>query len=96
MIFGGIEDVIGPGFPNSFLEKKTMEYMMRAWAAFVNDPRSGLSRKMHWPRYDSSKNTLARLGYDSNPGSSFCSPGPYDDACPKDGSVAEAQGGFLR
>lgn len=96
MIFGGIEDIVGPGLPNSVVEKKTMEYMMRAWAAFVNDPTSGLSRKMHWPRYDSSKNTLVKLSYNSNPGASFCSPGVYDGACPKNGSVAEAQGGFFR
>ena len=94
MIFGGIEDIVRPGLPNSALEKKTMEYMMRAWAAFVNEPTSGLSRKMHWPRYDSSKNTLVRLGYKSNPRSSFCSPAVYDGACPKNGSVAEAQGAF--
>ncbi|KAL8710459.1 MAG: hypothetical protein Q9220_004891 [cf. Caloplaca sp. 1 TL-2023] len=94
MIFGGIEDIVGPNLPNTVPEKQTMEYMMRAWATFVNNPASGLSKKLHWPRYDASSDTLVRLGYMQNPRATFISPRVYDDACPKNGSTAEAQGAF--
>lgn len=94
MIFGGIEDIVGPGFPNSAAEEKTMRHMMRAWAAFVKRPATGLSRAMNWPRYNPWKDSLVRLGYEGKAGSSFVSPGIYDRACPKDGRVAEAQGAF--
>ena len=94
MIFGGIEDVVGPGLPNTLREKWTKEYMMWAWATFVHDPAAGLSKVLFWPQYDPSGNTLVRLGYNENPGPSFVSPGIFDNACPTNGSVAEAQGAF--
>ena len=61
MVFGGIEDIVGPGLPNTISETRTMDYMMRAWAAFVDNPASGLSTKLHWPQYDPTKKTLVRL-----------------------------------
>lgn len=94
MIFGGIEDIVGSDLPSNIHENRTMNYMMRAWAVFVDNPTSGLSTKMHWPKYDPTRNTLARLGYKLDPRSSFVAPALYDGACPKNGSVAEAQGAF--
>ncbi|KAL8886971.1 MAG: hypothetical protein Q9215_005389 [Flavoplaca cf. flavocitrina] len=58
MLFGGIEDIVGPDFPNSAAEEKTMRYMMRAWAAFVKRPATGLSRATNWPRYNPWKESL--------------------------------------
>ncbi|KAL8948952.1 MAG: hypothetical protein Q9222_004904 [Ikaeria aurantiellina] len=94
MIFGGIEDIVGPNLPNTVPEERTMAYMMHAWATFVKNPASGLSKKLHWPQYNASRDTLVQLGYMHNPGSTFVSPGVYDAACPKNGSTAEAQGAF--
>lgn len=74
MIFGGIKDIVGPGLPNSVVEEWTMKYssMMRAWAAFVNDPAKGLSEKLYWPQYDPSGDTLVRLGDYWNPDGVIC------------------------
>ena len=94
VIFGGIEDIVGSGLRNNIYENRTMAYMMRAWAVFVDDPKSGLSTKMHWPQYDPTRNTLARLGYRLDPASSFVDPAICDRACPKNSSVAEAKGAF--
>ena len=94
MIFGGIEDIIGPGMPNTRYENWTKEYMMWAWASFVRDPADGLAREACWPRYDPAGNTLVRLAFGNYPGPSFVGPGIYDNLCPKNGSVAEAQGAF--
>lgn len=92
MIFGGTLDVTG--IPDNIFEYWTTEYMMWAWATFVKNPTSGLSTELFWPLYDPSGNTLVRLGYNLNPGPSFVSPGIFDNACPTNGSVAEAQGAF--
>ena len=90
MIFGGIEDIVGPDLPSSSLEKGTMEYMMRAWATFVNDPISGLSKRMRWPHYDPSGKTLVRLGYERNSTATFVLPSVYDNSCLKNDSTVEA------
>jgi carboxylesterase type B len=92
MIFGGAEDVTG--LPNTQEQIRTMEYMMRAWASFVNDPAQGLTDVMNWPVYDPKGNMLVRLGYKRNARASFVSPNEFDNACPSNGSVAEAQGAF--
>lgn len=81
--------------PDTELETWTTEYMMGAWASFVNDPANGLSGAKFWPRYDdASGNTLVRLGFGLDPAASFVSPRVWDAACPSNGSVAEAQGAF--
>ncbi|KAL8821173.1 MAG: hypothetical protein Q9223_000735 [Gallowayella weberi] len=93
MVFGGIQDIVGPGLPNSEAEVRLMVYMMRTWASFVKDPRRGLERVMGWPKYHSRNESLIRLGYKGHKGS-FTSSDMYDSACPKMGRVAEAQGAF--
>jgi cholinesterase len=92
MIFGGAEDVTG--LPNTQGQIRTMEYMMRAWASFVNDPTQGLTDVMNWPGYDPKGNVLVRLGYEKNARASFVSPNAFDNACQSNGSAAEAQGAF--
>jgi cholinesterase len=92
MIFGGAEDVTG--LPNTKKENKHMEYQMRAWGAFVNDPESGLSDVMGWPEYGSEKKSLVRLAYEGRAGADFVRPDVYDRECPANRSVAEAQGAF--
>ncbi|KAL8804070.1 MAG: hypothetical protein Q9182_002783 [Xanthomendoza sp. 2 TL-2023] len=93
MVFGGIEDIVGQGLPNSQAEVRMMVYMMRAWASFVKDPRRGLERVMGWPKYRSRNESLVRLGYNGDR-ASLVSSGRYDSACPRMGRVAEAQGAF--
>lgn len=51
MVFGTAEDV--SGLNNNRTEEETSSYMMKAWAAFVRDPSSGLST-YGWPEYDAS------------------------------------------
>lgn len=90
---GSAEDVTG--LPDTELETWTIEYMMGAWASFVNDPVIGLSGAKFWLRYDeASETTLVRLGFGMDPASSFVSPRVWDAACPSNEGVAEAQGAF--
>lgn len=94
MIFGGVEDVVGSGLPNSVKENAMMEYMMRAWASFVKNPARGLLEDHHWPLYNPHWRTLVTLGFNQNPTFSVTTPPLYDRLCPRNGSVAEAQGAF--
>lgn len=92
MIFGAAQDVTG--INNTKDEDTLSSYMMKAWASFVNDPSKGLSDVMHWREYGPGDETLVTLGFDGDVGSRFMDPTIYDEACPANGSVAEAQGAF--
>ncbi|KAG8529054.1 uncharacterized protein KY384_005689 [Bacidia gigantensis] len=60
MVFGGSLDV--SGLPKSTEEVKMEMVMMKAWAAFVEQPDGGLERT-GWPRYEGmGTETLVRLG----------------------------------
>lgn len=50
MVFDTAQDT--SGLPNSAVENRTSEYMMRAWATFARDPANGLSGELGWPIYD--------------------------------------------
>lgn len=52
MLFGASEAV--SGLPESRQQEKLKILMMKAWAAFGDDPAMGLQTKMRWPKYDSS------------------------------------------
>ena len=49
MIFGASQDV--SGLPKSAAQRQLQATMMHAWAAFADNPQSGLE-KLGWPRYD--------------------------------------------
>lgn len=51
MIFGS--SVAVSGLPESGQQKKLQALMMKAWAAFGDDPVTGLQTKIGWPKYDS-------------------------------------------
>lgn len=40
------------GLSASKAQRRVQRLMMRAWAAFADDPVRGLERRMGWPRYD--------------------------------------------
>jgi hypothetical protein len=43
-------------------------YMIRAWAAFADDPGvNGLTKEIGWPTYNSGEATLGRLGFNNSP-----------------------------
>lgn len=80
MVFGTAEDV--SGLPNDVIEKVTIAYVQKAWAAFAKDPQSGLT-KLGWPRYrNSTTKALVRLGYGNETSASFVAPGTTDAQCP--------------
>lgn len=92
MIFGAAQDVTG--IDNIFAENQLSKFMMRAWASFVNDPKNGLWDVMGWPTYSPSNNGLISLGGAGLTGALYDPSKYYDDGCPANGSVAEAQGAF--
>ena len=93
MIFGASWNVTG--LEPSQAQKWTTQYMQGAWAAFVSDPPRGLVG-MGWPLYEANGegNVLVRLGLNDMPSASFVSPAEFDEGCPSNGSVKEAQGAF--
>jgi hypothetical protein len=43
-------------------------YMIRAWAAFADDPGvNGPTKEIGWPMYNSGEATLGRLGFNNRP-----------------------------
>lgn len=78
MIFGASEDV--SGIPPSEPERETTKLMQRFWAAFADDPRSGLSR-MGWPEFDPDSESLMRLAHSDDPMPSLVRPDLYASAC---------------
>lgn len=78
-IFGTSEDVTG--IAPSDDEKTMSRLFQRAWAAFAEDPVSGLSKVLSWPEFDPATNSLIRLGYQNQPVAEFVSPSLYDAPC---------------
>lgn len=78
MVFGGSEDV--SGLPKNEEQRKMDMVFMEAWAAFAKDPRKGL-KKLGWPRYDPSTESLIRLGYNNEGKATFVKPDVYDGVC---------------
>ena len=50
MIFGASRDV--SGLPTSENQLRVQNTMMKAWAAFADDPAHGLEERLKWPKYD--------------------------------------------
>ena len=75
MVFGGSEDV--SGLPKSEEQRRMERVMMKAWADFARDPRTGLE----WPVYDPARPTLVRLGYGNKGEATFVHPDVYDYVC---------------
>ena len=80
MIFGASQDV--SGLPESKAQMQTQSLMQQAWAAFADDPKKGLEKRLGWPEYNVKKDTLVRLAYNNTPTASFVKPSVYDQACP--------------
>lgn len=79
MVFGTAEDV--SGLPNDALERATIAYVQKAWAAFARDPQRGLT-KLGWPLYsNSTAKTLVRLAYGNETSASFVAPAMSDALC---------------
>lgn len=55
-------------------------YMRGAWAAFAKDPQQGLTN-YGWPQYNTSQDTLVRLGYENITGPNLINPYRYDADC---------------
>ncbi|CAG8981976.1 hypothetical protein HYALB_00004842 [Hymenoscyphus albidus] len=93
MVLGTAQDV--SLIVNSDIEEITSRYMMRAWAAFAKNPKSG-SSDYGWPLYEnSSEETLVRLGYNNETTASFVSPQEYDSRSPDlKGKVSDGVGAF--
>lgn len=79
MVLGVSQDV--SGLPESGPEMQLQANMMRAWAAFADDPVNGLSKKIGWPKYNSADATLIRLGHNNSPIADFALPSIYDSPC---------------
>lgn len=78
MVFGASQDV--SGLPESERETLTSKHMMRAWAAFAEDPVHGLE-KLGWPMYDREKDTLAQLALNESALPVYTTPEEFDSVC---------------
>lgn len=79
MFFGASEDV--SGLPTSEDERTVTAWVQRAWAAFADDPESGLDSVVGWPRFAEGNETLAVIAEGNNPQVKFVRPEVYSDAC---------------
>lgn len=93
MIFGTAQDVTGS--LNTAEENATSRLMMKAWAAFGEDPEQGLS-DFGWPEWDSSDETLFRIGNNNNAAPDYADPAIYDSVCPpiEQNDPLPGRGGF--
>ena len=55
-------------------------YMRGAWAAFAKDPQEGLTN-YGWPVYNTSQDSLVRLGFENKTGPNLINPYRYDADC---------------
>ena len=60
--------------------KEAGRYLRNAVAAFVRDPKNGLST-FGWPRYTGEGNTLVKLFENRTAGATFSDPREYDGSC---------------
>jgi hypothetical protein len=93
MVFGTAQDV--SGLPNTKEENGLSMYMMKAWATFADDRKEGLSRKLGWPKFNSSAATLVGLGYANETEAIFVDPALCDQPCDIFGyDLTNAEGAF--
>jgi cholinesterase len=80
LVFGTM-DTGRPNQPKSSDDELKLSKNIRtAWAAFVKDPKEGLI-KLGWPVFQANKPTLALLGENNKPTTTFVDPGKYDSVC---------------
>jgi len=79
MVLGVSQD--DSDLPESGPEMHLQAYMMRAWAAFADNPVNGLTKEIGWPTYNSGEATLIRLGFINSPCANFALPSTYDSPC---------------
>jgi len=71
----------GDGVPATTSQQASIaSYMRGAWAAFAQDPVSGLTN-YGWPVFDPKEDTLIRLGYQNQTGINAASATAYDSSC---------------
>lgn len=78
MLFGN--SVAVSGLPTSKSQRQLTRLMQKAWFAFLDNPRTGLS-EFGWPEFDPNEKTLVRLGNDNKPEYELMYPSSYDGPC---------------
>ncbi|KAH6639880.1 carboxylesteras-like protein [Boeremia exigua] len=78
MILGGSEDA--SGLPQTQAQKDTVKIFQRALAAFVEDPKNGLS-KLGWPSFHPHTNSVVEIAVGNQPNVTFAKPEQYDGLC---------------
>ncbi|KAF2854712.1 cholinesterase precursor [Plenodomus tracheiphilus IPT5] len=91
MVFGTAEDV--SGLKNTGAEDEAIKYIQGAWAAFVRDPKSGLT-KYGWPAYSETGKTIVELAVNNSPTPRFVDPATYDASCPAVNDPLPGRGAF--
>ncbi len=81
----------GPGIPeNTKAEIAIQKYIQGAWAAFAENPKTGLKHyKGGWPQYSPFNPTLIRLAYNNVTGPNVALPEIYDSTCVTTYPIAE-------
>lgn len=80
MILGGSEDASGLSGSDSQAQKETSRLFQRAVAAFVDNPRSGLTR-FGWPQFNPETNSWIEIAVGNMPKATFAKPEKYDKPC---------------
>ncbi|RHZ58020.1 uncharacterized protein CDV56_107946 [Aspergillus thermomutatus] len=62
-------------------EVAASDYLQNAWAAFIESPATGLSRKMGWPMYNPNGTTLVELFANNTPTARLRDPAEFDAIC---------------
>ncbi|THC88075.1 hypothetical protein EYZ11_012476 [Aspergillus tanneri] len=62
-------------------EVDASNYLQSTWAAFIESPTDGLSRKMGWPRYSPNDTTLVELFANNSPTVRLRNPAEFDAVC---------------
>lgn len=78
MILGGSEDT--SGLPQTPAQRNTVKLFQRALAAFVENPKNGLT-SIGWPRFDSESKSLVEIAIGNQPRVTFARPEKYDSQC---------------
>lgn len=78
MILGSSEDA--SGLPASKAQKETVKLFQGAVAAFVENPKKGLT-KYGWPEFNPKKHSWIEIAKDNKPKATFAKPAKYDGTC---------------
>jgi hypothetical protein len=78
MILGGSADA--SGLPETQAQKDTVRLVQRAVAAFIEDPKKGLT-KLGWPVFDPKKKSWGEISMENKAKVTFARPEKYDAQC---------------